>query len=85
MLVSTANINAILRPFQLVPARRAGSNCMRRISSRSYGHGKSLFKDAKSAEFLASVGDKASLPLLGGLPEVSYLYLENLHDPDLSR
>ncbi|KAG1776622.1 P-loop containing nucleoside triphosphate hydrolase protein, partial [Suillus placidus] len=29
-----------------------------------------IFKDAKSAEFLAAVGDKKSLSLLGGLPEV---------------
>jgi hypothetical protein len=78
MLVPTANKDAILRAFQILPTRQAISNGrLRCISSRSNGRGKSIFKDAKSAEFLASVADKESLPLLGGLPEVSYLYSEH--------
>ncbi|KAG2147824.1 P-loop containing nucleoside triphosphate hydrolase protein [Suillus bovinus] len=47
--------------------RRAGSSGSSRfISSKA----NVIFKDAKSAEFLAAVGDKESLSLLGRLPEV---------------
>ncbi|KAJ8586421.1 P-loop containing nucleoside triphosphate hydrolase protein [Rhizopogon salebrosus TDB-379] len=71
MLAPTANIHAILRSFQTLSTRHAGSSgSLRSISSSANGSGKSVFKDAKSAEFIASVGDKESIPSLGGLPEV---------------
>lgn len=67
MLASTPNVVAILRAFHVLPALQTGSSGSSRcISSRA----NAIFKDAKSAEFLAAVGDKESLSLLGGLPEV---------------
>jgi len=78
MLTSTANLNAILRAFHTLPTRRAdSSSSLRFISSRANGREKSIFNDAKSAEFLAAVADKESLPFLGGLPEVSHLDIEH--------
>jgi GTP-binding protein len=84
MLAPTANIHAILRSFQTLSTRHAGSSgSLRSISSSTNGSGKSVFKDAKSAEFIASVGDKESLPSLGGLPEVSYIDIHLPHNLNL--
>jgi GTP-binding protein len=84
MLAPTANIHAILRSFQTLSTRHAGSSgSLRSISSSANGSGKSVFKDAKSAEFIASVGDKESLPSLGGLPEVSYIDIQLPHNLNL--
>ncbi|KAG2346853.1 P-loop containing nucleoside triphosphate hydrolase protein [Suillus weaverae] len=65
MLVSTANVAVILRVLPTLHTGSSGSS--RCISSKAANV---IFKDAKSAEFLAAVGDKKSLSLLGGLPEV---------------
>jgi GTP-binding protein len=73
MLASTSNIAAFLKTFHVHPTlQTGGSGSSRCISSRA----NVIFKDAKSAEFLAAVGDKESLSLLGGLPEVSQLDVE---------
>ncbi|KAG1877349.1 P-loop containing nucleoside triphosphate hydrolase protein [Suillus subluteus] len=64
MLVSTPNVARAFHVFSTLQAGSSGSS--RCISSRA----NAIFKDAKSAEFLAAVGDKESLSLLGGLPEV---------------
>ncbi|KAG2144524.1 P-loop containing nucleoside triphosphate hydrolase protein [Suillus clintonianus] len=67
MLASTANVAAISRAFYVLPTLQTGrSGSLRYISSRA----NAIFKDAGTAEFLAAVGDKESLPFLGGLPEV---------------
>ena len=77
MLAPTANKHAILRAFQTFPTRQADcSGSLRCISSKANTRGKSVFKDAKSAEYIASVAEKESLPWLYGLPEVSYLDIE---------
>jgi GTP-binding protein len=74
MLASTPNIAAILRTFHVLPTLQTGSSgSSRYISSKA----SAIFKDAKSAEFLAAVGDKESLSLLGGLPEVSHLCVKH--------
>lgn len=67
MLASTPNVAAISRSFHVLPTLQTGISG-RCISSRA----NVIFKDAKSAEFLAAVGDKESLSLLSGLPEVSH-------------
>lgn len=67
MLASSPNIAAILRTFHGIPTlQTGGSGSSRCISSKA----SVIFKDAKSAEFLAAVGDKESFSLLGGLPEL---------------
>lgn len=74
MLAPTPNIAAILRTFRVLPTiQTSGRGSWRCISSKA----SVIFKDAKSAEFLAAVGDKDSLSLLGGLPEVSHLSIEH--------
>ncbi|KAG1793148.1 P-loop containing nucleoside triphosphate hydrolase protein [Suillus plorans] len=65
MLASIPNVAAISRSFHVLPTLQTGISG-RCISSRA----NVIFRDAKSAEFLAAVGDKESLSLLGGLPEV---------------
>ncbi|KAG0696008.1 P-loop containing nucleoside triphosphate hydrolase protein [Suillus ampliporus] len=71
MLASTANAAATLRALHVLSKIQTGScGNLRCISSRVNSGGKSVFKDAKSAEFLAAVADKESLPWLGGLPEI---------------